>query len=199
MEQLNDPGVSVFDSPEERGSAVGIASGKVSAGFQEEPRHFRPAVLRCQMQRGFLGSVLEIDARTSVHEQPDSSLVSGIGRIHQGRPPGFVGGIDDYLFALRQQFPDRLDLSRRCPIPEILVRILDGCRRGNRRHEEETREANQDRIAPGRPGTGYAQKTSPFPTERAWPRGNGSLPSLAPVSFFKTIYHRLGPSREWLP
>ena len=165
MEQVNDPGVSVFDSPEERGPAVGIASGKVSAVFQEEPRHFRPAVLRCQVQRGFLGIVLEMDARTGVQEQPDNSLVSGIGCIHQGRPPCFVGGIDDYLFALRQQFPDRLGLPRRCPIPEILVRILDGCRRGNRRHEEETREASQYRIAQGRPETGYAQKISPFPTE----------------------------------
>ena len=132
MEQLNDLGVSVFDSPEERGAAVGIPSGKVSAGFQEEPRHLRPAALRCQMQRGFLGIVLEMDVRTSVQEQPDNSIVSGIGRVHQGRQPGFVGGIDDDLFALRQQLPDRLGLSRRCPIPEILVRVLNGCRRGNR-------------------------------------------------------------------
>ena len=79
-----------------------------------------------------LGIVLEMDVRTSVQEQPDNSIVSGIGRVHQGRQPGFVGGIDDDLFALRQQLPDRLGLSRRCPIPEILVRVLNGCRRGNR-------------------------------------------------------------------
>ena len=204
MEQLNDLGVSVFDSPEERGAAVGIPSGKVSAGFQEEPRHLRPAALRCQMQRGFLGIVLEMDVRTSVQEQPDNShrvrhwprTSRPSTRLRRGnrrrpvRSPTAASGSP----RLVQTLPNPGDTG-------------SGLGTAVAAETDDTRRRLARLVSIGSPQACPElvtyNKASPFQTEHAWPRGNGSLPSGAPLSFFKTVYHtmyhRLGPSRECLP